>query len=116
MGMQPDRTRIYAILSIVFPIITVASVHILQTRAHSDFWVSVQNPEDSVQYIARIFMFLSEIGELVQYTTLACIVGLVLALRSIYLSRDLSTLGLFCLSLNATPLLLAAFPLIWGRG
>jgi hypothetical protein len=114
MDMQPDRTRSYAILSIVCPVITVAGVHILQTRAHSDFWVSVQNPEDSVQHIAGFFMFLSEIGELLQYTTLACIVGLVLALRSVYLSRDLTTLGLFCLSLNATPLLLAAFLLIWG--
>jgi hypothetical protein len=112
--MKPGRSSIHAIFSIACPIITVASVHILQTRAHADFWVSVQQSEDGVQHVAGAFMFLSELGDLLLYTTLACIVGLVLAFRSIQLRRSLTILGLFCLSINTTPLLLAAFLLMWG--
>ena len=112
--MKLGRSSIYAILSIVCPIITVAVVQILQMRTHSDFWASLQQSEDGVQHGAATFMFLSELGDLLLYTTIACIVGLVLAFRSIQLRRKLTTMGLFCLSINATPLLLAAFLLIRG--
>jgi hypothetical protein len=108
-------SRIYAILSIACPIATVAIVHISQTRAHSDFWEEVQQSEDGVQHVAGALMALWEIGELVLYTTLACIVGLMLAFISIQLRRNWTILGLVCLCINATPLLFGAFLLMWWR-
>jgi len=112
--MKHERSRIYAILSIACPVVTVASVYLLQTRAHSDFWDSVKQSVDGVQHAAGALMFLSEIGDLLLYSALACVVGLLLALRSIQLLRNLTTLGYFSLSINGAPLLIAAF--LWIRG
>src|SRR5882724_4905795 len=112
--MKHERGRIYAILSIAFPVVTVASVYLLQTRAHSDFWESVKQSDDGVQHVAGALMFLAELGDLLLYTAFACVAGLLLALRSIQLRRNLTTLGYFCLSVNGAPLLIAAF--LWIRG
>jgi len=112
--MKHERSKIYAILSIACPIVTVASVYLLQTRAHSDFWESVKQSDDGVQHVAGALMVLTELVDLLLYTALACVVGLVLALRSVKLRRNLTTLGYFCLSVNGAPLLIAAF--MWIRG
>jgi len=60
-------------------------------------------------------MFLAELGDLLLYTALACVVGLLLALRSIRLRQKLTTLGYFSLSLNGAPLLIGAFLWITAR-
>ena len=112
-SMKHERSRIYAILSIACPVVTVASVYLLQTSAHSSFWESVKQSDDGVQHVAGAFMFLAELSNLLLYTELACVVGLLLALRSIQVPRSLTTLGYFCLSVNGAPLLVAAF--LWIR-
>jgi|GEM_PF-5824680 len=112
--MKLGRSSIYAILSIAFPLATVASVYLIQTRAHSTFWDSVKQSDDGVQHVAGALMFLSELGALLLYGTLGCVVGLLLALRSIQLRRNWTALNYFCLWVNAGPLLIAAFVLIRG--
>jgi hypothetical protein len=112
--MKHERSKIYAVLSIACPIVTVASVYLLQTRAHSDFWESVKQSDDGVQHGAAGLMVLAEFGDLLLYSALACVAGLLLALRSIQLRRNLTSLGCFCLSVNGAPLLIAAF--LWIRG
>ncbi len=90
---------------------TVASVYVLQTSVDSSFWESVKQSEDGVQHVAGALMFLAELGDLLLYTALGCVVGLLLALRSIRLRQKMTTLGYVSLSFNGAPLMIGV--LLW---
>ena len=112
--MESEKARVYGFLSVACPIVTVASVYILQTRAHADFWESVTQSDDGVQHAAGAFMILTDFIDMLLYTSAACIVGLALAFRSIQLRRGLTTLGFFCLGVNGAPLLIGVLLFAWG--
>ena len=102
-----ERARVYALLSIALPIVTLATVYILQSRGNPGLADQMLEAEDSMQLFEAIIGLVKAMF----YTMLACIAGLVLAIKSITLRGHITTLGYLSLGLNGPPAVIAAISL-----
>jgi hypothetical protein len=101
----------YCVLSIACPVVSVAAAIIFQSLAHSDFWNSI-TPEDDADRAAGAMMAMGEVITILFYLTVGCVIGVLLALKSVLSKQKLSGIGLLALVVNALPLILLA--LYWS--
>ena len=72
---------VYAVLSLVSPIIAFSATAAYQSFAHSDFWNSMTHDE----HAAGAMMAFAEGMQLIFFTVIGCFVGVIFALISVWL-------------------------------
>ena len=94
--------------SLISPILSGLAIYMYQTISHADFWNSEHKSEFS--NFAGATMLAGETIQLLLALIVGFLIGLILALRSLYIKR--SKTGVIALTLNTLPLAYLVFALI----
>ena len=105
---QLSNITIYSIASLISPILSGLAIYIYQTISHAEFWNSEHKSEFSD--LAGATMLAGEAIQLLLALIVGFLIGLILALRSLYIKR--SKTGVIALTLNTLPLVYLVFALI----
>jgi hypothetical protein len=101
---------VYAVLSLVCPIIAFFATLAYQSAANSEFWSSLTTEESG----AGAMMAFAEFIQLILFTMIGCILGTIFALISLRIQRRILGFGLIGVVFNGLPLLFFTFLLIKG--
>ena len=103
-----SNNTLYAIASLISPIISGLVIYIYQTISHAEFWNSEHNSEFSD--LAGATMLAGDAIQLLLALIFGFIIGLILALRSLYIMR--SKTGILALTFNTLPMAYLVYALI----
>jgi hypothetical protein len=107
--MVNRKQWVYGALSVVCPILIVGAVLAFQAVAYPSIASSSDPPDDADRH-AAVLMAVAEFGELLLATTVGCLLGVILAIRTLKLQKRWFGIGLVGLVLNGLPLVfLGAF-------
>ncbi len=101
---------VYAVLSLACPIIAFFATLAYQSAANSEFWSSLTTGEGA----AGATMAFAEVVQLILFTMIGCVLGMIFAAISLRIQRRILGFGLVGVVFNGLPLLLFMFLLIKG--
>jgi hypothetical protein len=100
---------VYAFLSLTLPALFLLATLTYQWLAYSGFWQSIARDESNA---AATMMIRGEIAQLILFTMIGCIAGIILAVISLWLQRRFLSLGLAALIFNGLAFLFLVFWII----
>ncbi len=112
-AQSPFKDLIYAITSIACPVLAFIGTYIYQSIANAEFWTSL-TPGQSTDNVAGAMMAFSEVVELIVVLAIGCLLGFILALRSLQFKQWKFGIGTIAMCLNGLLLLFLVF--LWARG
>lgn len=112
MKYLPKNT-LYAIASILSPIIAGIGTYVYQSLVNSEFWSSLHNVEGASNGVGATMVF-AEVIQMTAALTIGCLIGIILAVRSIYIDKAKSKMGIMALTVNGLPFLLLSFFVVKG--
>jgi len=111
--MVSRKRWIYGALAVVSPIAIVGGVLVFQALGYQSV-ASSTDPLDDADVHAAVFMALAEFDQLFVATAVGCLLGLILAIRTLKLQTRWIGIGLVGLIFNGIPLLILAAAWIKG--
>ena len=105
--MVNRKHRIYGTLAIFCPLAIVGAVLVFQTIAYPGI-TSTSDPPDDADVHAAVFMALFELVQIFVATAVGCLLGLILAIRTLKLQKRWVGVGLVGVIFNSIPLLFLA--------
>ena len=108
-----SKHLIYAIASIACPVLALIGIYIYQSIANAEFWTSL-TPGQSPDNVAGAMMAFTELVQIIVVLTIGCLLGFILALRSLQLKQWKFGIGTIAICLNGLPLLFLVF--LWAKG
>jgi len=110
--MVNSKQWVYGALSVLCPVLIVGAVLALQAVAYSSIPSPSDPPNDAHRH-AALLMVLAEVGQLLMATTVGCLLGVILAIRTLKLQKRWFGIGLLGLIFNGIPLVFLAA--LWIR-
>ena len=101
---------VYAVLSLVSPVIAFIATRAYQSAANSEFWNSLKTGDG--ESAAAVWGAMDEFAQLINFTMIGCIIGIIFALISLRIQRRILGFGLTGVVFNGLPLLLVIILLI----
>jgi hypothetical protein len=112
-AQSPSKYRNYAIASIACPVLAFIGTYLYQSITYAEFWTSL-TPGQEPDNVAGAMMALSEAVQMIFALTIGCLLGFILALRSLQLKQWKFGIGTIAMCLNGLPLIFLVF--LWARG
>jgi hypothetical protein len=101
---------VYAVLSLACPVIALFATLAYQSTANSEFWSSLTTGDNAAAAMGAF----AEFVEVIFFTMIGCVLGMISAVISLCVQRRVLGLGLAGVVFNGLPLLLFMFLLIKG--
>jgi cell division protein FtsX len=103
MRKQPfSKHIVYAVLSFICPIVAFFVTLAYQSVVNSSFRQSLGHDDG----MAAAMMVFSEIAQIIFFTMIGCVIGIIFAVISLRLKRRFRSLGFMALVFNGLPFLL----------
>jgi len=110
--MVNSKQWVYGALSVLCPVLIVGAVLAFQAVAYPSI-PSPSDPQDDADRHAAVLMVFAEVGQLLIATTVGCLLGVILAIRTLKLQKRWFGIGLLGLIFNGIPLVFLAA--LWIR-